>query len=120
VTRLSFRHRLSLRHTVAVACFLAVGAFAGQWALARDESGVELAQHERRRGRDERRFCPQSLQPVDEIVAQARRIGESNLAERLPQPGSQDEPGRLIRACAPRSRSRCVVPIDARPTAPMP
>jgi two-component system OmpR family sensor kinase len=37
-----------------------------------------------------------ALRPVDEIVAQARRIGESNLAERLPQPTSQDELGRLI------------------------
>jgi two-component system OmpR family sensor kinase len=41
-------------------------------------------------------FARRALQPVDEIVAQARRIGESNLAERLPQPTSQDELGRLI------------------------
>ena len=33
---------------------------------------------------------------MDEIVAQARRIGESNLSERLPQPTSQDELGRLV------------------------
>jgi two-component system OmpR family sensor kinase len=41
-------------------------------------------------------FARRALQPVDDIVAQARRIGESNLAERLPQPTSQDELGRLI------------------------
>ena len=41
-------------------------------------------------------FARRALRPVDEIVAQARRIGESNLAERLPQPTSQDELGRLI------------------------
>jgi two-component system OmpR family sensor kinase len=41
-------------------------------------------------------FARRALRPVDEIVAQARRIGESNLAERLPQPVSQDELGRLV------------------------
>ncbi len=41
-------------------------------------------------------FARRALRPVDDIVAQARRIGESNLAERLPQPTSQDELGRLI------------------------
>jgi two-component system, OmpR family, sensor kinase len=41
-------------------------------------------------------FAHRALRPVDEIVAQARRIGESNLSERLPQPESQDELGRLI------------------------
>jgi two-component system, OmpR family, sensor kinase len=41
-------------------------------------------------------FARRALRPVDEIVAQARRIGESNLAERLPQPTSRDELGRLI------------------------
>ena len=41
-------------------------------------------------------FARRALRPVDEIVAQARRIGESNLTERLPQPTSQDELGRLI------------------------
>lgn len=41
-------------------------------------------------------FARRALQPVDDIVAQARRIGESNLAERLPQPASRDELGRLI------------------------
>ena len=41
-------------------------------------------------------FARRALRPVDEIVAQARRIGESNLAERLPQPTSQDELGRLV------------------------
>jgi two-component system, OmpR family, sensor kinase len=41
-------------------------------------------------------FAARALRPVDEIVAQARRIGESNLAERLPQPVSQDELGRLV------------------------
>ena len=41
-------------------------------------------------------FARRALRPVDQIVAQARRIGESNLAERLPQPASQDELGRLI------------------------
>jgi two-component system OmpR family sensor kinase len=41
-------------------------------------------------------FARRALRPVDEIVAKARRIGESNLTERLPQPTSQDELGRLI------------------------
>jgi len=41
-------------------------------------------------------FAHRALRPVDEIVAQARRIGESNLSERLPQTGSQDELGRLV------------------------
>ncbi len=41
-------------------------------------------------------FARKALRPVDEIVAQARRIGESSLSERLPQPTSQDELGRLV------------------------
>jgi len=41
-------------------------------------------------------FARRALQPIDQIVAQARRIGESNLNERLPLPRSQDELGRLI------------------------
>ena len=45
-------------------------------------------------------FARRALRPVDEIVAQARRIGESNLAERLPQPA---EPGRARAASSTRS-----------------
>jgi two-component system OmpR family sensor kinase len=41
-------------------------------------------------------FARKALGPVDEIVAQARRIGESSLSERLPQPASPDELGRLV------------------------
>ena len=41
-------------------------------------------------------FARRALRPVDEVVVQARRIGETNLGERLPHPGSQDELGRLI------------------------
>jgi two-component system OmpR family sensor kinase len=41
-------------------------------------------------------FARKALGPVDEIVAQARRIGESSLSERLPQPSSPDELGRLV------------------------
>ncbi len=37
-----------------------------------------------------------ALQPIDRIVTQARRIGESSLGERLPHPASQDEIGRLV------------------------
>jgi two-component system OmpR family sensor kinase len=37
-----------------------------------------------------------ALRPIDRVVRQARRIGESSLAERLPHPGSQDEIGRLV------------------------
>ena len=33
---------------------------------------------------------------IDDVVAQARRIDESNLEARLPHPGAQDEIGRLI------------------------
>src|SRR5262249_41265056 len=33
---------------------------------------------------------------IDRVVSQARRIGESSLAERLPHPGGQDEIGRLV------------------------
>jgi two-component system OmpR family sensor kinase len=41
-------------------------------------------------------FARRALAPVDAIVAQARRIGATKLAERLPQPQSQDELGRLV------------------------
>jgi two-component system OmpR family sensor kinase len=37
-----------------------------------------------------------ALHPIDQIVQQARRIGESSLAERLPHPGSRDEIARLV------------------------
>ncbi|HSB72344.1 MAG TPA: ATP-binding protein [Candidatus Methylomirabilis sp.] len=37
-----------------------------------------------------------ALRPIDRIVAKARRIGESNLRERLPAPGTSDELGRLV------------------------
>ena len=37
-----------------------------------------------------------ALRPIDEMVMQARRIGEANLAERLPHPGTRDEIGRLV------------------------
>ncbi len=37
-----------------------------------------------------------ALVPIDHIVSQARRIGESNLSERLPHPGVHDEIGRLV------------------------
>lgn len=36
-----------------------------------------------------------ALRPIDRIVAMARRIGESNLRQRLPHPGTADEVGRL-------------------------
>ena len=36
------------------------------------------------------------LRPIDRIVARARVIGESALAERLPHPGTQDEMARLV------------------------
>jgi two-component system, OmpR family, sensor kinase len=37
-----------------------------------------------------------ALQPIDQIVSRARRIGEASLAERLPHPGTPDEIGRLV------------------------
>jgi len=37
-----------------------------------------------------------ALQPIDRVVTRARRIGEANLADRLPHPGTQDEIGRLV------------------------
>jgi two-component system OmpR family sensor kinase len=37
-----------------------------------------------------------ALGPIDAIVRRARRIGESNLAERLPHPGTRDEIARLV------------------------
>ncbi len=37
-----------------------------------------------------------ALAPIDEVVAQARRIGESSLSARLPHPGTADEIGRLV------------------------
>jgi two-component system OmpR family sensor kinase len=40
-------------------------------------------------------FARRALRPIDDMVAQARRIGEANLMERLPRPESQDELGRL-------------------------
>ena len=36
------------------------------------------------------------LRPIDEIVTRARRIGERNLADRLPHPGTRDEIARLV------------------------
>jgi two-component system OmpR family sensor kinase len=33
---------------------------------------------------------------IDNIVCQARRIGEASLSERLPHPGTRDEIGRLV------------------------
>ncbi len=36
-----------------------------------------------------------ALRPVDQIVARARLIGAANLMERLPDPGTSDELGRL-------------------------
>ena len=37
-----------------------------------------------------------ALRSIDEMVTQARRIGEANLVERLPHPGPRDEIGRLV------------------------
>ena len=37
-----------------------------------------------------------ALRPIDRIVTTARRLGEANLAERLPHPGTRDEIGRLV------------------------
>jgi two-component system OmpR family sensor kinase len=41
-------------------------------------------------------FARKALQPIAEIVAQARHISESNLAARLPHPGSNDEISGLV------------------------
>ncbi len=37
-----------------------------------------------------------AFEPVERVVSHARRIGESNLTERLPHPGLDDEIGRLV------------------------
>lgn len=37
-----------------------------------------------------------ALRPIDQMVSRARRIGEANLADRLPHPGTTDEIGRLV------------------------
>jgi two-component system OmpR family sensor kinase len=37
-----------------------------------------------------------ALRPIDEMVMKARRMGERNLTERLPHPGTRDEIGRLV------------------------
>jgi two-component system OmpR family sensor kinase len=37
-----------------------------------------------------------ALRPIDQIVTTARRLGEGDLAERLPHPGTRDEVGRLV------------------------
>jgi two-component system OmpR family sensor kinase len=37
-----------------------------------------------------------ALNPIDQMVSRARRIGEANLADRLPHPGTADEIGRLV------------------------
>jgi two-component system, OmpR family, sensor kinase len=37
-----------------------------------------------------------ALRPIDQMVRRARSIGEANLAERLPHPGTVDEIGRLV------------------------
>ena len=37
-----------------------------------------------------------AFKAIDDVVDRARRIGESNFAERLPHPGTRDEIGKLI------------------------
>jgi two-component system OmpR family sensor kinase len=37
-----------------------------------------------------------ALRPIDRMVTRARHIGEGNLGERLPHPGTRDEIGRLV------------------------
>jgi len=37
-----------------------------------------------------------AFRAIDDVVQQARRIGEANLSERLPHPGTNDEIGRLV------------------------
>ena len=37
-----------------------------------------------------------ALRPIDRMVTRARHIGEGNLTERLPHPGTRDEIGRLV------------------------
>ena len=37
-----------------------------------------------------------ALRPIDHVVSQARRIGDANLADRLPHPGTEDEVARLV------------------------
>lgn len=37
-----------------------------------------------------------ALRPIDQMVTRARRIGEANLTDRLPHPGTADEIGRLV------------------------
>jgi two-component system OmpR family sensor kinase len=37
-----------------------------------------------------------AFRAIDEVVQQARRIGEASLGERLPHPGTHDEIGRLV------------------------
>jgi two-component system OmpR family sensor kinase len=37
-----------------------------------------------------------ALRPIDQMVSRARRIGEANLTDRLPHPGTDDEIGRLV------------------------
>ena len=37
-----------------------------------------------------------AFRAIDQLVRQARGIGEANLGERLPHPGTQDEIGRLV------------------------
>jgi two-component system OmpR family sensor kinase len=37
-----------------------------------------------------------ALRPIDLVVTRARHIGEANLTERLPHPGTRDEIGRLV------------------------
>ena len=37
-----------------------------------------------------------ALGPIDQMVTRARHIGEANLSDRLPHPGTEDEIGRLV------------------------
>jgi two-component system OmpR family sensor kinase len=37
-----------------------------------------------------------ALRPIDQVVGRARHIGEGNLGERLPHPGTRDEIARLV------------------------
>ena len=107
-----FTARLSLWHMVIVAVILAAAALGSDWALSRLAISLDDARAVLRAARGlflvislavlgamaatGAWLARRALRPIDHVVSQARRIGESNLTERLPHPGSRDEIGRLV------------------------
>ena len=58
-----------------------------------------------------------ALRPIDRVVTRARHIGEANLTERLPHPGTEgiDSPIELVVAEGGSGVANPIVVVDDRP-----